>query len=165
MSLSVGAATDRLVVLAQQSTSGVTVNGEPMVAWDGWPTSLDFGMFIIGLSQPPGDLNEPDPAITQAQHWAGLGQMRVDEDYLIPCCIDARGLCTQKEARDIAISVFDTFGGLFVADLTLAGALKSPGMAEVQGITHNQLPVGTASERAYRHLISFGVHCTNRTTY
>lgn len=159
MTLSIGPATDHLVTLAQAAVTGVTVNGQPVAVVDGQPDELTFGMFVIGLEQPP-----PEPAgdTTGTRMWVGLGAKRTEEDYTIPCYIDVRIPGTQKAARDLAAQIFDAFWTGFSADLTLGGAVNI--YAEITNLTSTPSSVGTAAEPGRRQLMYFGVHCRNRTT-
>lgn len=163
MTISIGAATDALYALAQQAVNGVTVNGAAAVAVDGWPYDLQPGMFVIGLSQPPPDGLAETTGI--GLRLLGINQAVFDEDYTIPCYIDVRigGTgTTQKTARDQALAIFSTFFAAFVADLTLAGAIRGP--ASVTALTATPANVGTAAEPGKRQFISFGVRCPNDIT-
>jgi len=166
MTLSISAAVDHLVGLATTSVIGVTVEGQTVAVIDGWPTQIGKGSFIIGLTQPPNPaISDSDAQVDGTRSWAGLGAKQVDENYSIPCCIDIRMKGTQKQARDIASGIFDTFAPLLIADLSLGGALAQPGWAEINNLTHLPLPAGTAPELARRHLITFTVRCRSRTTF
>lgn len=161
MTLSIGPATDYLYTQAQTVCAAVTVNGAQAVAVDGWPYELDWGMFVVGLSAPP-----PDPVgdTTGTRSWASLGQMRLQEDYTIPCYIDVRvGEATQKQVRDLTASLFDPFWALLRADLTLGGVLGEGRYAEITDLTSTPSNVGTAAEQGRRQLVTFGVHCRNLT--
>lgn len=162
MTLSVGAATDQLVTLATTAVTGITVNGDPVLVSDGQPDELAFGMFIIGLSQPPPE-NLGDTTGTRS--WASLGALHLEEDYTIPCCIDVRVAGkVQKTARDLVEQVFNAFWTLFAADLTLAGALKGGRWAEIVNLTFTPANVGSTAEPGRRQLADFGVHCRNLTS-
>lgn len=162
MTISIGAATDYLYTKAQTATSGLLVNGDPVLVIDGWPDEVAFGMFVIGLSSPPPD-GAAETSGTRA--WAALGAQRTQEDYTIPCYIDIRVAGkTQKTARDISESIFNTFWALLAADLTLGGALKGGRYAEITDF--NCLPgnLGTVGEPGRRQFTTFGVHCRNLTS-
>lgn len=161
MTVSIGAATDYLYSLAQQAVSGVTVNGKPAVAIDGWPEELTFGMFVVGLSQPP-----PDGAAETVgtRELSTIGNVWSDEDYVVPCYIDVRISGTvQKTARDLAESIFNPFCAALIADRSLGGLLQLPGFAQLSSVIASPLNVGTVAEPGRRQFIGFGVHCRNLT--
>lgn len=156
MTLSIGPATDYLYGLAQQAVVGVTVNGKPVLVVDGWPSEVAFGMFAVGLSQPPPDGGDET---TGSRPLSAIGNLFSDEDYTIPCFIDVRVNGTvQKAARDAAESILNAFGALL--DQRLGGILRG-GPAEIANLAYSPSNVGTAAEPGRRQLISFGVHCTN----
>lgn len=156
--ITIGAATDYIYSLAQQAVAGVTV--EKAVAVDGWATTLYPIMFHVGLSQPP---DNPIGDSTSSRSWAALGAAAVQEDFTVPACIDVRMTGTQKQVRDIAEGLFDSFWTLLATDLTLDGLLKEGRYAEITDLTSTPSNVGTATQNGRRQLISFGVHCQNLT--
>lgn len=160
--ISSGVAIDYLYGLAQQASAGVLVEGKPVMVVDGQPVELAFGMFVVGLTQPP-----PDPAgeASGTRSWAELGAGRLQEDYTIPCYIDVRvSGAVQKKARDQALALFDAFWQLLAADLTLGGVLAGGRYAEIINLTSTPTAVGTAAEEGRRQLVTFDVHCRNLTT-
>lgn len=162
VTVSVGAATDYVYAKAQAAVVGVTVNGKPAVAIDGEPEELTFGMFVVGVTQPP-----PDGAAetTGTRSWMGLGAKRLEEDYILPCYIDVRSPGrVQKTPRDIALSIFNTFWASIASDLTLGGALQGGRYAEIVDFITHAGTLGTVAEPGRRQLVMFGVHCRNLTT-
>lgn len=160
--MSLGAAVDYLYGLAQQAATGVTVNDEPVLVVDGEPDLVAFGMFVVGMSEPPPDLAGD---ITIARDWEGLPARYLVEDYTVPCYIDVRvpgG--EQKTARDLAESLFNAFWALVKADLTLGGLLQGGRSAAISEVTSTSSNVGSAAEKGRRQLIRFGVHAQNLTT-
>lgn len=162
MTTSIGPATDYLVEQATTAVEGFTVNGgDPFLVWDGQPWEMTNGMFVIGLSSfvPPDVTGDVDGT----RSWKSLGAKQLQEDYTIPCYIDARVAGTsQKAARDLAEGVFNAFWALIAADLTLGGALGSM-WAEIDDLTETPRSLGSVEEPARATRISFGVRCRNRT--
>lgn len=158
MSLTIGPATDYLVALANQAVTGVTVNGDPVHVSDGEPRELAFGMFVIGMPEPPPEAAEGETRGSRTR--LTMGAYTASEDYDIPCFIDVRiGDATSKQVRDAAESIFNAFWGLFAVDVTLGGALPG-GSAQVTNLSEVSGTVGSTGAPGRRLLIMFDVHCT-----
>lgn len=160
--VSIGAVTDYLYGRAQAAVVGVVVNGEAALAVDGEPDAVSFGMFVVGMNEPPPDGTGVTDAIRE---WDGLGAQRIREDYTIPCYIDVRVPGNkQKPARDAAEAMFNTFWASISVDKTLGGLLTGGYFAELDALAYHPSNVGTVAEPGRRQLVTFGVHCRNVTT-
>lgn len=157
---SIAAATDYLISLATSSSAAFTVNGQPVLVCDGYPTSKAQGMFVIGLDQPPEDANA---ATVGTRTWGPLGAKPVTEDYSIPCYINCwSGGTNQKSLRDTAVQIFDAFFFGLWSDLTLGGALEGGLNAEVVDLSLIPTASGAGATEGRRALITFAVHCRSR---
>lgn len=168
MTLSAGPATDHLVTCATTAVNGLTAQGKPFLVFDGWPTAMAAGMFVIGLDSPWGADTPPSGDTRGTRSWVALGVKAVAEDYTIPSYIDVRSAgkgVTQKTVRDLAHQAFDDFWTQVKADTTLGGALQpGPAFVEIADFASTPSSVGDAAEQGHRQLVTFGVHIRNRTT-
>lgn len=161
MSLTVGPATDYLVAAATSAVSGITAGGKAFTVVDGEPGQLTGPMFLIGQATVAPDVSGD---VRVSRQWADMGDFWVDEDYTIPCAIDARvGGTVLKTARDAVEAVFNAFWAYLLVDLTLGGILAPGHRAEVTELTFTPSNVGTVAEPGRRYLASFGVHVATPT--
>lgn len=162
MTLSIGPATDYLVATARTAVTGLTLpNSDKWQVIDGGPSGLTNFMFVVGVTEPPPD-GHAETAVTR--EWKGLGRQTLEEDYTIPCYIDARlGGTDQKAVRDIAETAFNAFWPLLKADMSLGGALHEGRSADIEALAERPENLGTVAEPARRLLLLFGVHCRNLT--
>lgn len=158
LALTVGPATDKLYALAQTAVTGVTVGNFAAVACDGPAFTLENAMFIVGLDAPVDEAGR-----TTSGNGAAiiLGGASLQETYDVPCCVDVRlAGATQKQVRDLAVGMFDTFLNGLMADRSLGGVLAGGG-AEIVNVAVSPFLVGSPSEPGQRCLISFAVRCTD----
>lgn len=160
VTLTIGPVTDYLYTLAQSSVAGVIVNGKPAVAFDGEPNELTFGMFVIGISQPPP--NQQGDTASQGLPLVTLGVQVVGEDYTVPFYIDFRMAGqVQKTVRDLTLGVFAAFCSQFLTDMEDSTKPLYRALPSLAPFTATAQSVGTASEPGVRYLISGGVRCRN----
>lgn len=154
-----GPAIDYLFGLATDAVDGVVVDGKPAVPMDGGSfTKNEPGMFVVGLAAP---INEPSQSVSGTDAAVILGGVSLQEVYDVPCCIDIRiGAATQKQVRDLALSIFNPFLNALMADRSLGGLLAGGG-AQIVNVNAQPDLVGTPGEPGQRHLLSFAVRCTD----
>lgn len=159
--ISFGPVTDYIFTnFVQPAVAGVTINGQAAVAVDGWPGPIVWGMFVLGLSDPPPQIAGRNDG---TQMWSVLGGPIVTEDFTVPAYIDIySGLGTQKGARDEAEGIFNAFWSLLAADRGLGSPSLIPGgVLTIATITSTPMTVGTITEATHRQLISFNLHVTS----
>lgn len=99
------------------------------------------------------------------RNYVELGRMKVDEDFTIPCYIDASvNGANQATCRNAALAVYDAIIHMIQSDMTLGGALLAGRVAEVTDIQIIQTNTEEEADDGRRCLITFKVHCQNHYT-
>lgn len=117
-------------------------------------------MIYVGATNP---LNA---AAAQGVHsYIEIGQRKVEEDFTVPCLIDAAvGDADQAACRASALSMFDACLGVIAADQTLGGALLAGRFAEITDFQMVQTDGEDEAVDGRRCVLMFSVHCTNHYT-
>ena len=119
-------------------------------------------MFGIGATVPPFFPTESQTAIDGQPTLHGIGSTRVQEDFTITNYIYAgTGGVDNTIVRDMAFSVWNAFLPLFMADLTLGGALAVGRYAEIARFSASGPRDATEAEGGRYCLIQFDVHAQN----
>lgn len=91
-----------------------------------------------------------------------LGGFKVDEDFSIPCYIDAStNDGDQSASRRTALAVWDGIVHLISNDMTLGGLLLAGRVAIVDDIQIIQTDGEDEAEAGRRTVVTFRVHCQN----
>jgi hypothetical protein len=99
------------------------------------------------------------------RNYIELGRLAVDEDFSIPCYIDAAASNNdQAGARNSALGAYNAIVHLIQSDMTLGGLLLSGRVAEVQDIQIIQTDGDEEANDGRRCLITFRIHCQNHYT-
>lgn len=158
MSLTIGPVTDAMVALATAAVNGKTVGGQLFTVSDGPPVQMTLGMFIVGMEEPP--LEGPVAETAGSRTRLTMGAYTSQEEYTLPCHIAVVFPAgTAKQARDLAVSVFDAWWDLMAADPSFGGVLPGGSAAAVDLRFIAELR-GTEGQPARAQIISFGLHCT-----
>ena len=117
-------------------------------------------MIFIGAHDPV------TPVAAQGTRaYVELGRLKVDEDFYVPCYIDAAsGGSDQSIARNSALGAYDAIVHLIQGDMTLGGALLAGRVAEVTNVQVIQTDTELEAVDGRRCLITFNVHCQNHYT-
>jgi hypothetical protein len=92
------------------------------------------------------------------REWAGLGALRMDESYDIPCHLECvSGDEDATALRDAAIDLFDSLSAALAADNTLGGLVQQGAAVLGRGSMRSEQRETGASVQ-----IRFQVHCETR---
>lgn len=117
-------------------------------------------MVFIGARDPITPL-----AAQGTRNYVELGRLKVDEDFYVPCYIDAAsGGAAQSVSRNAALAVYDAIVHLIQGDMTLGGALLDGRTAEITDVQMIQTDTEEEAEDGRRCVLTFNVHCQNHYT-
>lgn len=157
MTSSIPAAITNLLAKATQAISGVT----GAIVADGWTDQIAPVMFGIGSPMPPFFEGEQTPIEGQPE-WAGLGNIYLQEDFVVPCYIYAgAGGVDTSDIRATAFAIWDVFLPLLKADTSLGGALQMGRDAALGTFTVSGPRSAEEAQGGRYCLIRFDVHCQN----
>lgn len=156
MPTSIPAAFDYLLGLGAQATAGVP----RAVVADGWSDSIDRVMFGVGAAGPPFfDQEAADTQVSGTPSWAGMPK-QAQEDYTVPQYIYVGiGGTDLRSARLLACQIWDAWFPLFLADLSLGGALRGRQGAELSSLTGSSPRSADEAAGGRYYLLQFPVRC------
>lgn len=97
--------------------------------------------------------------------YLNLGALKADEDFTIPCYIDASaGGNDQAAARNSALDAYNAIVHVIQGDMTLGGLLLAGRVAEIADIQIIQTDGDEEANDGRRCIITFRVHCQNHYT-
>jgi hypothetical protein len=126
---------------------GLTLSGD-----GGTPTNNIYSRVYVGHDPEGGD------DVTWNREWAGIGTLRIDESFDIPCFLECvSGDDDLLALRNAAFDLLDDLSTALAADITLGGLVQ-----QGAAILGNGRLIPGQQEKGASTAIPFVVHCETR---